>query len=148
MFEQARFNNFDLFAHVQDMTDEQLVAKYTMFLSSQLDARFEWFYKDLVSMNQLDSMLINEDDFETMIGYFRTACIKNGVSKPKVVNFLEYLTNHKEYLVINPLSKKGGGIMSGLSSKNQSLSDSLEQEKKFDLFIERFFQSIADNQVL
>jgi hypothetical protein len=41
-----------------------------------------------------------------MIAYFRTACIKNGMSKPKVVNFLEYLTGIKEDLCLNTSLKR------------------------------------------
>ena len=44
MFEQADVNNYDLFRGVT--YDEQLIFKYSMFLSSLLDERYAWFYKD------------------------------------------------------------------------------------------------------
>ena len=140
MLEQARINNVDLFGQMHDIDDQQLVMKYSMFLSSLLDCRYEWFHKDLVSLNQLDALLINEEDFETMISYFRTACIKNNIAKAKVVNFLEFLTSHKDAICKIPLNKKS--FLSG-SQPQMSISDSLEQQKKFDMFIERFFKAIA-----
>ena len=39
--------------------------------------------------------MIEEDDLETMIGFFRTACVKNGLKKAVVVNFLEFLSAKK-----------------------------------------------------
>ena len=80
------------------LDDQQIVTKYSMFLSSLLESRYEWFHKDLVQSNQLDMMLIKEDDLETMIGYFRTACIKNNIAKAVVVAFSEFLTAFKAYL--------------------------------------------------
>ena len=112
-----------------------------MFLSSLLDPRYEWFYKDLVAQNQLDSMLVIEDDLETMIGYFRTACIKNSIPKAIVVSFSEFLTAHKDSLCVNPRKNGQGASV----QKQQSLNDSLEQQKKFKMFIQRFFHSIEQN---
>ena len=80
MLEQARINNFDLFKDEgSQLDDHQLVAKYALFLSSLLESEYEWFYKDLVKFKQLDSLLIREENLETMVGYFRTACIKNSI---------------------------------------------------------------------
>ena len=69
-----------------------MVAKYSMLITSLLESRYEWFYRDLCQTNQLDSLLIDKDDLETMIGYFRTACVKNSVKKAAVVEFLEFLS--------------------------------------------------------
>ena len=80
MLEQARINNFDLFKDEgSQLDDHQLVAKYALFLSSLLESEYEWFYKDLVKFKQLDSLLIIEENLETMVGYFRTACVKNSI---------------------------------------------------------------------
>ena len=42
--------------------------------------------------------MIEIDDFELMIGFFRTACIKNGLKKAVVVSFLEFLSAHQDQL--------------------------------------------------
>ena len=89
--------------------------KYSMFLSSLLDSRYEWFHKDLVQLNQLEALLISEDDFETMISYFRTACIKNNIAKGKVVSFLEFLTSHRDQICQIPLNRKQ--FLSGVQGK-------------------------------
>ena len=77
---------------------QQLIFKYSMFLCSMLDKRYEWFYKDQESTGQLQSLLVAPEDFETMVNYFRTACVKNDMKKPAIVNFLDWLVNHKEEL--------------------------------------------------
>ena len=59
---------------------------------------------------------------------------------------MEFLEARKDSICLNPLSKKAASL-SG-SQKPQSLNDSLEQQKKFDMFIERFFQAIAQNHIL
>jgi len=41
-------------------------------------------------------MLINEEDLETMINYFRTACVKNDIRKPVIVNFLDFILHRKD----------------------------------------------------
>lgn len=69
-----------------------MVAKYSMFITSLLESRYAWFYKDLCQTNQIDGLLIDKDDLELMIGYFRTACVKNSVKKAAVVEFLEFLS--------------------------------------------------------
>ena len=107
MLEQARFNNFDLFNKQGEVDDQQLVIKYSMFLQSLMDPRYEWFHKDLIQSNQLEAMLINEDDLETMISYFRTACVKNNLNKATIVSLLEFLTAHKDVLCFNLMIKKG-----------------------------------------
>lgn len=102
MLEQVRANNFDLFNHEgNQVNDEQMVFKYSMFLASLLDSRYAWYHKDLVASNQIKLMLVNEEDLETMIGYFRTACVKNDVKKPVIVKFLDFLAQNKEAVCAN-----------------------------------------------
>jgi len=72
-----------------------------------------------------------------MINYFRTACVKNDLKKPIIVKFLDFLANNKDQLCLN--SKK---------SNTDPLIDSLEQQKKFEMFIERFFKSLQHNSIL
>ena len=62
-----------------------------MFISSLLDPRYKWFYDDLVKSNHLHLMLIEEVNFDTMLGFFRTACIKLKVKADIVVSFSEFL---------------------------------------------------------
>ena len=40
-----------------------------------MDERFAWFYKDQEQTGQIQSLLVAEEDFETMINYFRTTLI-------------------------------------------------------------------------
>ena len=53
-----------------------------MFLASLLDQRYAWFHKDLIESQQINSLLVPEQELETMITYFRTACVKNDIKKP------------------------------------------------------------------
>ena len=81
-------------------------------------------------------MLINEDDLEAMINFTRTACVKNDIRKPVIVNFLEFLYNRKEDICHND------------KRRSNPIIDSLEQQKKFEMFIERFFNRIEKEQIL
>ena len=44
---------------------------------------------------------VAEENLETMIGFFRTACVKNDIKKPVIVNFLDFLVNSKSMLCGN-----------------------------------------------
>lgn len=139
MLEQVQANNFDLFNHEdRQVDDEQMIFKYSMFLASLLDARYAWFKKDLFVSGQLNLMLISEEDLETMIGFFRTACVKNDVKKPVIVKFLEFLANNKEHLCA-PQKQL---------SHQDALIESLDRNQKFEMFIERFFSAIQANEGL
>jgi len=101
-----------------------------------MDERFAWFYKDQEQTGQIQSLLVAEEDFETMINYFRTACVKNDLRKPAIVMFLDWFASRKDDLCI----KTSNNAIMG-----DPLIESLEQDKKFDTFIERFFKAIAVN---
>lgn len=77
------------------------MTKYSMFLASLLDNKYSWFQKDLISSGQLNTIHISEENLEAMIGFFRTACVKNDIKKPVIVNFLDFLVNSKDLLCSN-----------------------------------------------
>mmetsp|Transcript_43306 Transcript_43306/g.57314 ORF Transcript_43306/g.57314 Transcript_43306/m.57314 type:complete len:86 (+) Transcript_43306:109-366(+) len=79
-----------------------------------------------------------------MIGYFRTACVKNDVKKPVIVNFLDFLADHKADICLNAQAKPEGTI----GNSQDPLIDSLEQQQKFDVFIQRLFKAIQQNKIL
>ena len=138
MLEQAEVNNFDLFRRGNStVQDQKLIFKYSMFLSSLLDERFSWFHKEQEQSGQLQSLLISESDFETMIDYFRKACVKNDIKKNVIVNFLDWLESRKDDLCLGLETEKKDD-----SGANNPLIYSLEQQQKFEVFIERFFQAI------
>jgi len=72
-----------------------------MFLASLLDQRYAWFHKDLIESQQINSLLVPEQELETMITYFRTACVKNDIKKPFIVKFLDFLAENKDVLCHN-----------------------------------------------
>ncbi len=72
-----------------------------MFLASILDNKYTWFQKDLISSGQIGMIHVAEENLETMIGFFRTACVKNDIKKPVIVNFLDFLINSKSMLCGN-----------------------------------------------
>ena len=80
-----------------------------------------------------------------MIDYFRKACVKNDIKKPVIVSFLDWLVSRKDDLCL----EQSSGVLQ-MSNQNQDqnqalqnpLIDSLEQQQKFEVFIERFFQAI------
>ena len=72
-----------------------------------------------------------------MINYFRTACVKNDIRKPVIVNFLEFLSHRKDNICQNSKMRHSNPII-----------ESLEQQKKFEKFIERFFNRIEKDQIL
>ena len=76
-----------------------------MFISSLLDERYKWFYDDLLKSEKIQFMMIEESNFDTMVGFFRTACIKRGLNKDVVVRFSMFLIAVKEYLCIVPGSQ-------------------------------------------
>ena len=73
-----------------------------MFISSLLDDRYKWFYDDLVKSDKIQFMMIEEANFDTMVGFFRTACIKQRINKEVVVRFSMFLIAVKEFLCIVP----------------------------------------------
>lgn len=77
--------------------------------------------------------MIDENDMETMIGFFRTACVKNDLKKSVIVNFLDFLSTNRKALCADQTIK---------AAQADPLIDSLEVHKKFDIFIERFFKSL------
>ena len=85
-----------------------------MFLASMLDNKYEWFQKDLISNGQLNTILISEENLEAMIGFFRTACVKNDIKKPVIVNFLDLLVNSKDLLCSNQVKSQDPSIMDSL----------------------------------
>ncbi len=87
-----------------------------MFLASMLDSKYSWFQKDLISSGQIGMIHVAEENLEAMIGFFRTACVKNDIKKPVIVNFLDFLVNSKDLLCSNQVK-----------SQDPSLMDSLEQ---------------------
>ena len=112
------------------------MTKYSMFMASLLDNKYSWFQKDLLNSGQLNQILVPEENLEAMIGFFRTACVKNDIKKPVIVSFLDFLVNSKDLLCSD-------------QNKNQDpLIDSLEQQKKFEMFIERFFNSLQNSNFL
>ena len=136
MLEQARLNEYTLFKDANNQIDEQqLTTKYSMFISSLIEERYQWFYKDLLATNQLSSFLIREKDFETYISYFQTACVKNGINKPVIVTFLDTLVEHQGKICSTTDANSS-------SNKKEPLLESLEQEKKFEMFIEKYFKAI------
>ena len=72
------------------------MAKYALFICSMLETRYKWFHTDLCQSKKIDLLMIEKGDLETMIGFFRTACVKNGLKKAVVVNFLEFLSAHQD----------------------------------------------------
>lgn len=123
------------------MTNQQLTTKYSMFLSSLIDPRYKWFYDDLVQSNQLHLMLIEEGNFDSMLGFCRTAMIKLQYNSKLVVNFLEYIIALKEYICIIP--EKQAAAVTPERSMQMSLNESLEQDSRFEIFIEKFFEMLA-----
>ena len=79
--------------------------------------------------------LIKEQDFESVINFFRTACVKNDLKKHVIVNFLDFLTHSKDKIIV-------GGRLFDDNGVESSLFNSLEVGKKFDAFVERFFKSL------
>ena len=140
MFEQTTVSGYNLFKNFKDINEnsEQFVTKYSMFLASLLEPRYQWFLADLKSTMQLKTMLIDEDDLETLIGYFRTACVKNDIAKPVIVAFLDFIVSSKKSFSVN--NNSYFNIMS--NNKSGNLMDSVEQSKKFEMFIERFFLAV------
>lgn len=49
--------------------------------------------------------MIDENDLETMIGFFRTACVKNDLKKSVIVNFLDFLSMNRKALCIDQSMK-------------------------------------------
>ena len=147
MLEQARINKFPFFQRIQgqednaisQMSDEQIVTKYSMFLASLLDNRYTWFKKDLVASGQLNMFLIQEQDLETFSNFFRTACVKNDLKKHVIVNFLDFLLHKKDKICV-------GAKFFDENNVESSLMNSLEVGKKFNAFVERFFRSLQDVQ--
>jgi len=117
-----------------------------MFISSLLDERYKWFYNDLVQSNQLHLMLIEDSNFEQMLGFFRTACIQLQLKKEVVVSLSESLIALKDFLCICP-EKQGASIIPDMS-RQLSLNESLEQDSRFEIFIEKFFELLSKNRVL
>lgn len=94
-----------------------------------------------------------EADFDTMINYFRSACVKNDIKKSVIVNFLDWLESQKDELCLKVLpdnkrdtksgkgrklamSRKSSISMSGKSSMSSAvgqdqLIESVEQQHKF-----------------
>jgi len=124
-----------------EMDNQQLVYKYSMLLASLLDHRFAWFYKDQQRSGQLQNLMIAEQDLETMIDYFRTACVKNDVKKPVIVNFLDFLASRKAELCGLQEPKKMQKIETGTKGQakttqnKDSLIETLEHQQKFELLI-------------
>lgn len=71
-----------------------------------------------------------------MIGFFRTACVKNDLKKSVIVNFLDFLSQNRKALCTDATIK---------TNQADPLIQSLELQKKFELFIERFFKSLQMN---
>ena len=148
VLEVADLNNLEIFGSRSDqLTPQQLVTKYSMFISSLLDPRYRWFYDDLVKSNHLHLMLIDEANFDTLVGFFRTACIRLQIKKDVVVRFSEFLIAAKEYLCIGA-GKQDGGQHEPEVTRNLSLNESLEQDQRFEVFIEKFFDMLAQNNLL
>ena len=90
--------------------------------------------------------MIVEEDLETIIDYFRTACVKNDIKKPVIVNFLDFLASRRDDLCLTKDLVKSN-VRSTLCPRNQqapatgqsSLLESLEHQKMFDRFIQHMF---------
>lgn len=56
-------------------------------------------------------MLVAEQDLETMITYFRIACVKNDLKKPIIVKFLDFLAESKDQLCQNPKTRQNDTLI-------------------------------------
>ena len=89
-----------------------------------------------------------------MIDYFRTACVKNDVKKPVIVNFLDFLASKKAELCDLQEPRKMQKIDTGTKNapktaqKGDSLIETLEHQQKFELLIQKIFQSIQQHPKL
>lgn len=93
LLEQARLHSIDIFsgAAVKRLSDDQLISRYTTFLASIMDARYNWFLRDLIEMDELEQLQVESEDFDVLLGYLRTACVKNAVSKPTILKLIDFL---------------------------------------------------------
>lgn len=88
-----------------------------------------------------------------MIDYFRTACVKNDVKKPVIVNFLDFLASKKAELCDLQEPRKMQKIDTGTKTakpaqKGDSLIETLEHQQKFELLIQKIFHSIQHHPKL
>ena len=86
--------------------------------------------------NKQNILLLDSEKFNTILGYFRVACMKNNIKKPAIVCFVDFLQQKKDQ------------ICEATFKKPKNSPQYLENSTKFEAFIVKFFEGIKENPKL
>ena len=97
-------------------------------------------------MDSKKIMLVQIDQFPTLLDFFKRACCTENIPQSTIESLLEILQEKKKYLVeeINLISLESQFIL----KSDSSLLSSLENHQKLDVFLEKLIQMVDEDNEL
>ena len=97
-------------------------------------------------MDSKKIMLVQIDQFSTLLDFFKRACITTNIPQSTIESLLEILQEKEKYLVeeVKLISLESQFIL----KTESSLLSSLENHQKLDVFLEKLIQMIDEDNEL
>ena len=84
-----------------DVDPQVFASKYSIFLASCFEKRFEWYYEELVRTKQINGMLLDLRDFDNFLGLMNGACVQQHIGQEAIMALLEIMELNRQKLCLN-----------------------------------------------